>query len=99
MRQAAKSGTNARVLKVKLQLNWTGPFKTFTVDPTSFDSTPDGRLLAAKLVHLDIADDMPGPLNARCRVSVDQCKPCASQHDTARHSPIPPNRTLFHRPR
>ena len=36
--QGAKSGTDAKVLKEKLSLNWTGPFKILTVGPSPSDS-------------------------------------------------------------
>ena len=47
IRQGAKSGTDAKALKEKLSLNWTGPFKALAVGPSPSDSTPDGRPLAA----------------------------------------------------
>ena len=65
----------------KLSLNWTGPSKILAVDPSSSDSTPDGRPLAAKLLYLDLPNDMPGP-DAHCWVSVTRCKPCTNPHDT-----------------
>ena len=76
-----KSATDANVLKEKLSLNWTGPFKIIAVDPSPFDSTTDGRPLVATLLHLDFPSDIPG-LDAHCRVSVAHCKPCANPHDT-----------------
>ena len=81
IRQGAKSGTDDKVLKAKLSLNWTGPFKILAVGPSPSDSTPDGRPLAAKLLYLDLPNDMPGP-DAHCRVSVARCKPCTNPHDT-----------------
>ena len=48
IRQGAKSGTDAKVLKEKLSLNWTGPFKILAVGSSPSDSTPDGRSLDAK---------------------------------------------------
>ena len=65
----------------KLAFNWTGPFKELAVGPVSSDSTPDGRPLAAKFLYVDLPNDMLG-VGARCRVSVDRCKPCANPHDT-----------------
>ena len=81
IRQGAKSGTGAKVLKEKLSLNWTGPFKVLAVGPLPFDSAPDGRPLAAKLLFLDFPNDMPGP-DAHYRVSVARCKACTNPHDT-----------------
>ena len=68
----AKSGTDAKVLREKL--NWTGPFKTLAVGPSPSDFTPSGFPLAAKLLYLDLPSDMPGP-DAHCQVSVARCKP------------------------
>ena len=65
----AKSGTDAKVLKEKLSLNWTGPLKIFALGLSPSDSTPDGRPLATTLLCLDLPNDMPGP-NVHCRVSV-----------------------------
>ena len=81
IRQGAKSGTDAKVLKEKLSLNWTGPFKILAVGPSPSDSTPDGRPLATNWYYLDLPNDMPGP-DAHCRVSVDRCKPRTNPHDT-----------------
>ena len=49
IRQNAKSGSDAKVLKAKASLNWTGPFKMLAVAPSPSDSTLDGRPLVAKL--------------------------------------------------
>ena len=51
------------------------------IGPSPFDSTPDGRPLAAKLLYLDLPNDMPGP-DAHCRVSTARCKPCTNPYDT-----------------
>ena len=82
IRQGAKSGTAAKVLKETLSLNWTGLFKILAVGPSPPDSTPDDRPLADKLLCLDLANDMPGP-DAHCRVTVARCKPCTNPHDTS----------------
>ena len=58
-----------------------GSFQVLGVGPSLSDSTPDGRLLAAKLLYLDLPNDMSGP-DAYCRVSVARCKPCTNPHDT-----------------
>ena len=81
IRQGVKPGTDTKILKEKLSLNWTGPFKILAVGPSPSDSTPDGRPLTAKLLYLDLPHDMPGP-DAHCRVSVARCKPCSNPHDT-----------------
>ena len=57
-----------------------GSFQVLGVGPSLSDSTPDGRLLAAKLLYLDLPNDMSGP-DAYCRVSVARCKPCTNPHD------------------
>ena len=81
IRQGTKSGTEAKVLKAKLSLYCTGPFKILAVGLTRSDSTPDDRPLAAKSLYLDLSNDMPGA-DAHCRVSVARCKPCTNPHDT-----------------
>ena len=78
--QGAKAGADARDLKEKLAFSWAGPFKELAVGTASSDSTPDGRPLAAKLLYVDLPKDMLG-VGARCRVSVERCKPCANPHD------------------
>ena len=77
IRQGAKAGTDAKILKGKLSVNWTGPFKILAVGPSPTEATPYGRPLAAKLLYLDLPNDMPGA-DAPCRVSVVRCKPCAN---------------------
>ena len=70
IRQGAKVGTDAKVLKVNLLLNWTGPFKILVFDSSLAEViTPDGRPLAAKLLYLDLPNDVLG-VDALCRVSV-----------------------------
>ena len=60
--------------KVKLSLNWTGPFKILEVGPAA--SAPDKRRLADKvLLYLNLPSDMPGA-SAKPRVTVERCKPC-----------------------
>ena len=56
----ANAGTDAKVLKAKLSLNWTDPYKILVVGPSPAESTPDARPLAAKLVDLDLHNDIPG---------------------------------------
>ena len=72
IRQGANSGTDAKAFKAKLSRNRMSDFKILAVGPSLSDSTPDGPSLAAKLIYLDLPNDMPGP-DAHCRVSVVRC--------------------------
>ena len=78
--QGAKPDTDAKVLKVKLSLNWTGPYEVLAVGPCSSAGTVDGSPLGVKPMYLNIPSDMPGA-DARRRVSVQHCRPCANPHD------------------
>ena len=80
IRQRAKPDTDAKVLKAKFSLNWTGPYKLLAVAPCSSVNTPDGSRLGAKLLPLDLPFDMPSG-DARRRVSGQRCKPCANPND------------------
>ena len=80
IRQGAKTDTDAKILKIELSLNWTGPYKVLAVGPCTPADTPDGSPLGAKLQYLGLPSDMPGA-DARRRVSVQRCKPCANPHD------------------
>ena len=42
--------TDAKVLKAKLALNWTGPYKVLAVGPCSSAETPDGSPLGDNLL-------------------------------------------------
>ena len=81
VRQGAKKGTDATVLKTKLSLNWNGPFKILAVGPTAAFDTPDNRPLQGKLLFLDLPSDLPGR-DSKPRVSVKRCKPCHNPDDT-----------------
>ena len=81
IRQGMKANTDAKELKAKLTLNWTGPYKTLAVGPCSAAETPDGSPLGSNLLYLDLPFDLPG-LNARRRVAIERCKPCANPHDS-----------------
>ena len=59
VRQGAKAGTNAKVLKTKFALNWTGPYKILAVGPRPSSDTPDGSPLGGELLYLDLPTDMP----------------------------------------
>ena len=78
--QGAREDTDNQVLKAKLSLPWTGPFKILAVGPASAADTPDGRPLGSHLLYLELLSDMPGS-DSRARVSVYRCKPCHSAHD------------------
>ena len=81
IRQGVKANTDAKVLKAKLALNWTGPYKVLAVGPCSAADTPDGSPLGSNLLYLDIPSDLPGS-DARRRVAIERCKPCANSHDS-----------------
>ena len=78
--QGTKADTDPNVLKAKLSLNWTGPYKVLAVGPCNPACTPDGSSVGATLLYFDLPSDMPG-VDARRRVSVQPCKPCANSHD------------------
>ena len=81
IRRAVKANTDAKVLKAKLALNWTGPYKVLAVGPCSAAETPDGSPLGSNLVYLDPPSDLPGS-DARRRVAIERFKPCANRHDS-----------------
>ena len=76
-----KANTDAKVLKTKLALNWTGPDKILTVGPCSVAETPDGSPLGGNLLYLELPSDLPGS-DARRRVTIERCKICASPQDS-----------------
>ena len=77
-----KANTDAKVLKAKHALNWTGPYKVLAVGPCSSADTPDGSPLGDNLLYLDLPSDLPGS-DARRRVAIERCKPCANPHDSS----------------
>ena len=79
--QCVKANTDAKVLKAKLALNWTGTCKIVAVGPCSAAETPDGLPLGSNLIYLDLPSDLPGS-NARRRVAIERCKPCVNPHDS-----------------
>ena len=81
IRQGVKANTDAKVLKAKLALNWTGPYMILAVGPCSAAETPDGSPLGDNLLCLDLPSDRPGS-DARRRVAIKRCKPCANPHDS-----------------
>ena len=54
IRQGAKTDTDAKVLKAKLSINWTGPYKVLAVGPCTPADTPDGSPLGDKLLYLHL---------------------------------------------
>ena len=88
-RQGAKTDTDATVLNAKLSPGWTGRYKALAGGPCTPADTPDGSSQGAKLIVLDPSSDMPGA-DARQRVSVQRCDPCANPHvhdDTPKYFP------------
>ena len=81
IRQGGKANTDAKVLKAKLALNRTGPYKILAVGPCSSAETPDGSPLGDNLLCLDLPSDLPGS-DARRRAAIERCKPCANPHDS-----------------
>ena len=80
IRQVVKANTDAKVLKAKLALNWTGPYKVLAVGPCSFAETPDGSTLVENLLYLDLPSDLSRS-DARRRVAIERCKPCANPRE------------------
>ena len=58
--QGVKANTDAKVLKAKLVLIWTGPYKILAVGPYSAAETPDGSPLGSNLLYLDLPSDLLG---------------------------------------
>ena len=78
--QGAKTETDAKVLRAKTSLNWTGPYNALAVGPCSSADTPDGSLFSAKLLYMDLPSDM-AHADSRRRRLVQRWKPCANPHD------------------
>ena len=81
IRQGLEANIDAKVLKAKLALNWTGPYKVLALGPCSAAETLDGSPLGNNLLYLDIPSDLPSS-DARRRVANERCKPCANLHDS-----------------
>ena len=79
-RQGLRKGADNKVLKEKLFLNLTDPFKIIDVGPSPAHSQPDGRPLGDTLLYLGLPSNMSGPAAKPC-VAVGRCKPCANPHD------------------
>ena len=61
IRQGLRKGVNNKVLKEKLFLNWTGPFKIVDVGPSPVTNQPNGHQLGDKLLYLDLPSILYGP--------------------------------------
>ena len=81
IRQGVKANTDAKVLKAKHALNWTGPYKVLAVGPCSSADTPDGSPIGDNLLYLHVPSDLHGS-DARRRVAIERCKPCSYPHDS-----------------
>ena len=80
IRQGAKTDTDAKVIKAKISLSSTGPYKVLAVGPCILADTSHGSPLGDKILFLDLPSDMPGTDACR-RVTVQRCKSCANPHD------------------
>ena len=98
IRQGLRKGADNKILKEKLSLNWTGPFKIIAVGPAPAVDTPDGRPLGDKLLYLDLPSNLSGPA-AKPRVTVARCKPCVNPYDAddiPRHLPAGLTQYVLH---
>ena len=98
IRQGLQKSVDNKVLKEKLSLNWTGPFKILAAGPSPAADTPDGRPLGDKLLYLDLPSNISGPA-AKPRVTVARCKPCANPYDAddiPRHLPAGLTQYVLH---
>ena len=77
-----KANADAKVLKAKRALTWTGPYKVLAVGPCSSAETLDGSPLGDNLLYLDHPSDLGGSY-ARRRAAIECCKPCAKSHDSS----------------
>ena len=74
-------GENAKVLKAKLALNWTSPYKVLVVGRCPAAETHDGSPLRRNLLNMDLPSDLPG-WDAHRRMAIERCKPGANPHDS-----------------
>jgi len=70
-------GADNKILKAKLPLNWTSPFKVLAVGPCSIADIPDSHPLGDKFLYLHLPLNLCGPA-AKTRVTVARCKPYAN---------------------
>ena len=82
IRQGLKANTDAKVLKAQLALNWTGPYEVLAVGLCSSADTPVGSPLGDNLLYLDLPSHLPNS-DARWRMAIERCKPCANPHDSS----------------
>ena len=98
IRQGLRKSADNKVLKDKLSLNWTGPFKILAAGPSPAADTPGGRPLGDKLLYLDLPSNLSGPA-AKPHVTVARCKPCANPYDVddiPRHLPAGLTQYVLH---
>ena len=98
IRQGLRKGADNKVLKEKISLNWTGPFKIIAVGPSSAAGTPDERPLGDNLLYLELPSNISGPAT-KPRVTVARCKPCANPYDAddiPRHLPVGLTQYVLH---
>ena len=74
IRRGTKMDTDAKVLKSKLSINWTSPYKSSQLAPVT-RITPRTVPLLPLSSFMDLPSKMPGS-DARRGVSVQHCKPC-----------------------
>ena len=82
IRQGVKADTDAKAIKAKLALHWTGPYNVLAIGPCSSADTPGGSPLGDDFLYLDLPCDLPGS-DARRRVAIERCKPCVNPHDNS----------------
>ena len=82
IRQGVEANTDAKVFKAKLVLSWTGPYKFLAVGPGSCADNLDASPLGDNLLYLSLPSDLRGS-DARRRVTMERCKPCANPHDNS----------------
>ena len=98
IRQGLRKGTDNKILKENLSLNWTDTFKIIAVGLSPADNQPDGRPLGDKLLYLDLPSSLSGP-SAKPRVTVARCRPCANPYDAGdmpRHLPAGLTQYVLH---
>ena len=94
LKKRLRKGVVNKVLKEKLSLNWTGPFKIVAVGPSLAAKRP----LGDKLLYLDLPSNLSGPA-AKPRVTVARFKPCANPYDEddmPRHLPAGLTQYVLH---
>ena len=82
MYEGPQAGTDAKVVRVKIWLNWTGPFNIQAAGSGRTESSPLGFPLIDELLYLNLPNDMRGG-DGPCQVSAVRCIPCANLHDSS----------------